>query len=104
MIQGVLGELNPAGEIANVPGVVEGEEEEGSSSTLEKEDAEDGRAVSIIQVMDSPVKQLEVPATVDAPLELVETLPRDESLVMIEESALEGDARDPEAFRPEEEV
>lgn len=87
-----------------MPGVAEGEEEEGSSSTPEKEDAEDGRPVSIVQVMDSPVKQLEVPAVVDALLELVETLPRDESLVVVEESAPEGDARDPETFRPEEEV
>lgn len=82
IIQGILGELDPTREIANVPGVVEGEEEEeGLSSTLKKEDAEDRRAVSIVQVMDSSVKQPEVPTALDVPLELVETLPRDENLL-----------------------
>lgn len=103
MIQGILGELNLMGEITNAPGAPEGEEV-GSSSTPEKEDVEDGKVVSIVQVFDSSAKRPEIPIVADAPLELAETLPRDESLVVIEASAPEGDARDLEAFRPEEEV
>lgn len=60
--------------------------------------------MSVVQVFDSSANQPEVPTVADAPLELVETLPRDESLVVIEGSAPEGDARDPEAIRPGEEV
>lgn len=53
-------ELDPAREVRDV--AVEGEEE-GSSSTLEKEDVEDGKAVSVVQIFDSPAKQSAVPAT-----------------------------------------
>lgn len=51
----------------NVPAAVEGEEE-CSSSTPEKEDVEDGKAVSAVQVFDSPAKQSEAPVTIGAPL------------------------------------
>lgn len=56
MIQDVLGELDPVGEAVNFPDAYEGKEE-GSRSTLEKEDVEDGKAVSVIQIFDSPAKQ-----------------------------------------------
>lgn len=39
----------------NVLDVVEGEEED-SSSTPEKEDVEDGKAVSVVRIFDSPAK------------------------------------------------
>lgn len=55
MIQGILGELDLAREARDVPAAVEGEEK-GSSSTPEKEDTEDGRAVSVVQIFDSPAK------------------------------------------------
>lgn len=42
MIQGILGELDLAGEAVDAPGLAE-EEEDGSSSTPEKGDAEDGK-------------------------------------------------------------
>lgn len=48
MIQGVLGELDPKEEAAEPHGVVE--EEEGSSSTLGKEDTEDERVTNEAQV------------------------------------------------------
>lgn len=99
MIQGILGELNPMGDTVNAHGVIEGEEKE-SSSTPEKEDAEDGKAVSIVQVLDSPAKQSEVPVATDASLELAEALSQGESLVVIEESILERDTGDPEALKP----
>lgn len=103
MIQGVLSELDPTGETVNALGAVEGEEE-GSSSTLEKEDVEDRKAVSVVQIFDSLVKQSEVPATTDASLELAEALPQDDSLVVIEKSAPERDIGDLEALKPGEEV
>lgn len=85
-----------------MPGTVE--EEEGLSSTPEKEDAEDGRAVSTVQVMYSSIKQLEAPATVDVPSELVEAPSRNESLIMIEESVPEEDVGDLGALGPVEEA
>lgn len=56
MIQGVLGELDLTGEAVDAPGPTE-EEEEGSSSTTEKDDAEDGKVASVVQVFDSPIKR-----------------------------------------------
>lgn len=44
----------------DVLGAIEGEEE-GSSSTLEKEDAEDGKTVSVVQIFYSPIKQSVAP-------------------------------------------
>lgn len=103
MIQGVLGEQDPAREAVNVLGVVEGEEE-GSSSTPEKEDEKDGKAVSDVQIFYSPVKRSAVPAITDALLDLAQAPPLDENLVVVEESVPERDARDPEALKPEEEA
>lgn len=56
---------------------------------------EDGKAVSVVQIFDSPTKQSGVPAATSASLELAKALPQDESLVAIEESAPEGVAGDP---------
>lgn len=103
MIQGVLGELDPARKARDVPAAVEGEKE-GSSSTPEKEDMEDGKTVSIVQIFVSPAKQSSVPVITDASLELAKAPPRDKSLVVVEESVPERDAGDLKALRPGEEA
>lgn len=103
MIQGVLGELDPAGEVVNVSGAAE-EEEEGSSSTPEKEDAEDGKVAGVVQIFDSPIKRPVAPVVADPSLELAQAPPQDETVLMVEESIPDGDAGDPEALGPEEEA
>lgn len=91
MIQAVLGELPPGEDVAGALNVIE-EEEEGSSSTPGKHDAED-----------VPVEQPEVlPA--DTQSEQVEAPPRDQSLVVIKESVPEGGEGSPEALGLEAEV
>lgn len=89
MIQGVLGELDSAGEAVDAPGLAE-EEEEGSSSIPEKDDAEDRKVASVVQMFDSPLKRPVAPAAVNPSLELVQAPPRDEVIVMVEESVPGG--------------
>lgn len=69
----------------DVLGAIEAEEE-GSSSTPEKEDAEDGKTVSVVQIFYSPIKQSVAPDATNPSLELAQVPPRDESLVVVEES------------------
>lgn len=54
MIQSVLGELASEGETVEAQGVVK--EEEGSSSTLGKEDIEDEKATCEVQIAQIPTK------------------------------------------------
>lgn len=91
------------GRLLDVFSIVEGKEE-GSSSTPQKEDVKDGKAVTVIQIFDSPIKRSVAPIATNPSLELAQAPPRDESLVVVEESVPERDAGDLEAPRPEEEV
>lgn len=104
IIQNLLSELAPKGEAVEVPGSIE--EEEGSSSTLEKAEMEDRRSTSAVQVTNVAVNQTEILST-DMPLEWVETLhdePRGQSPIVIEESMPERSGKGLEAPRLEEEV
>lgn len=103
MIQGVLGELNPAGEAVDALGPAE-EEEEGSSSTPEKDDVEEGKVTGVVQIFDSPIKRPVALAAVDPSLELVWSPTRDETIVIVEESIPWGDAGDIEELGPKEEA
>lgn len=100
MIQGVLGELDLAGEVVDTPDLAE-EEEEGSSSTP---DAEDGKVAGVIQIFDSPLKQPVAPAAVNPSLELVQAPSRDEVIVMVEKSVPGGDVEALEELGSEEEA
>lgn len=99
MIQDVLGELDPAGEAVDAPGPAE-EEEEGSISIPEKDDTKDGKVAGVVQIFDSPIKRSVAPAAVDPSLGLVQAPPRDETIVMVEESVPGGDVGDPEEIGP----
>lgn len=76
MIPDVLGELDPVGEAVDIFGIVEGEEE-GSSSTHEKEDAEDEKVASVVQICDSPIKRSVALDATNPSLELAQAPPRD---------------------------
>lgn len=71
MIQGILGELDPARDVADAPGSVD-EEEEDSSSTP---DAEDGKAAGVVQIFDSPIKPPVALVVMSTSLELVQVPP-----------------------------
>lgn len=91
MIQSVLGKLAPREVVTEALNIIK-EEEEGSSSTPGKDDAED-----------VPAGHPEV-LLANTQLEQVEAPPQDQSLVIIEESVPEGVERSPEALGLEAEV
>lgn len=87
MIQGVLGELAPWEEVIEAPRTTE--EEEDSISTLGKEDAEDGKAVGTVQIVDVPAGQLRLPPAIVQPGRL-ENIPQGQACILIEESVPEA--------------
>lgn len=90
MIQGVLGELAPGEEVIEAPRTTEEEEEEEDSiSTPGKEDAEDGKAVGTVQIVDVPAGQLRLPPTIVQPGRL-ENIPQGQACILIEESVPEA--------------
>lgn len=89
MIQGVLGELAPGEEVIETPRTTQEEEEEDSISTPGKEDAEDGKAVGTVQIVDVPAGQLRLPPTIVQPGRL-ENIPQGQACILIEESVPEA--------------
>lgn len=99
----MLSELAPGEEVEKAIEAYDAAEEEGSSSNPEKEDEEDGRGTDVAQVINVPAGQLEV-FPVSMQLERVDTLPRDQSLVVIEESVPEEGGQSCEILGAEPEV
>lgn len=87
MIQGVLGELAPGEEVIEASRTTE--EEEDSTSTPGKEDAEDGKAVGTVQIVDVPAGQLRLPPAIVQPGRL-ENIPQGQACILIEESVPEA--------------
>lgn len=102
MIQGVLGELVPTGEAMDAPGLA-AEEEEGSSSTPGKDDADDKDVASVVQIFDSPIRPPVASVAVSS-LKLVQGPPQDEVIMPVEESVHEGDAGNAEELGLREEA
>lgn len=92
MIQSVLGELVHERETVATQDAIK--EEEGSSSMPGKEDMEDVGFACEVQIIDIPIEQVE----------FLLAEPRDQSPIMVEVSASEGNEKGLKAFGAEEEV